>query len=380
MNSSPTIAAALDICCTRVRQNITTFGDQFPFIGDGDTYVLGENNHWMTAFWTGELWLAYLVTGDETFRQAAEGHLAKFRQRLADRVHITHDVGFLYTLTARTQWQLTGDAAARQLALEAAEALAERFHEKGQYIQAWGAIGDPQEAGRFIIDCMMNIPLLYWASSQTGDSRYAAIATAHATTNMHHIVRADGSTAHTFFMDPSTGDPIGPKTHQGYSDDSLWSRGQAWAIYGFALAHSWSGEAAFLETAQRCADRFLAEITPDYIPLWDFRLPPAAAPVRDTSAGAIAAMGLLRIAHLTADSAQAVRYEAAARKLIDALLQAAFDTRVEGIAGLLKDATYHATNPDYAEIYTLFGDYYFMEALVHLSGAYPDFWGKSDAD
>lgn len=376
MSHPPTISDTITLCNERIRKNIARFGEQFPFIGDGDNYVLGANNHWMAAFWTGELWLAYLTTKDETFRRAAQQHLSNFRQRLENRVHITHDVGFLYTLSARAEWQLTGNETARQLALEAAEVLAGRYNERGRFIQAWGEVGDPKEGGRFIIDCMMNIPLLYWASEQSGNPRFAEIANAHATTNMHYIVREDGSTAHTFFMDQETGEPIGQKTHQGYSDESLWARGQAWAVYGFALAHRWSGNPAFLETAVRCAECFLAEIAPDYIPLWDFRLPPDAVQVRDTSASAITAMGLLRIAESLDNPALSERYANEARKLINVLLQLAFDTREAGIEGLLQYSTYHATVPEHAEQYTLFGDYYFLEALVNLSGAQVDFWGK----
>lgn len=373
---SVTRSAAIELCFERIRNNIPRFGDQFPLIGSGNKYVLGENNHWMAAFWTGELWLAYAVTRDAVFRNAAEQHLASFRQRLDNRVRITHDVGFLYTLSARAQWQLIGEVTASQLAIEAADALVARFQEKGGYIQAWGEIDDPVESGRFIVDCMMNIPLLYWASQQTGDKRYAEIANIHATTNMRYIVREDGSTAHTFFMDIATGEPIGQRTHQGYSDESLWSRGQAWAIYGFALAHQWSGNKAFLDTAVRTADRFLAEISSDYIPLWDFRLPPEANHVLDTSAGAIAAMGMIRLSKLVEDEVQAKRFMAEAEKLIDVLLDVAFDTNEDEIEGLLRDSTYHANIPEHAQQYTLFGDYFFLEALLHLNGNLVDFWGK----
>ena len=374
--SAMNIKTAIDISLERIRNNIAVFAEQFPYVGEGNAYRLGNNDHWMSSFWTGELWLSYMMTGDATYRDAAQRHLASFRHRLQNNVDISHDVGFLYSLSARAEWQLTGNEAAHQLALDAADALMGRFHEKGSYIQAWGAVGDPDEGGRFIIDCMMNIPLLYWAGHRTGDQRYIDVANRHASTNMNYIVREDGSSAHTFFMNQVTGEPIGQRTHQGYADDSLWSRGQAWAINGFAIAYDWTRNDAFLQTARRTADRYLAEISTDYVPLWDFRLPDGANPIRDASANAISAMGLLRLARLI-DEVEVSRYYAdQAEKLMDALLQVAFDTAVENIEGLLKDSTYNARNPKYSEHYTLFGDYFFLEALLHLDGKLIEFWGR----
>ena len=367
--------AALELCLQRVRDNIPAFNGQFPFIGEGDSLILGENDHWMTSFWTGEIWLAYAITGDDFYRHAAEAHLDSFRQRLADNVHINHDLGFLFLLTARAQYMLTANEDARTLALEAADRLLERYNSNGEYIQAWHEIGHPTEHGRFIVDCMMNIPLFYWASEQTGDPRYAEAANGHARTTRRYIIRPDGSTCHSFFMNPETGEPVGPSTVQGYADDSLWSRGQAWAIAGFAMAAEWSGDADFLAASQETADRFLAEITPDYVPLWDFRLPADEPQTLDTSAAAIAACGLMRLADLL-EGEDAKRYRVAANRLIDAQLAAAFDPAETGVQGLLQNGSYHANKPEWAERYTLFGDYFFMEALTWLTGHDVDFWGR----
>ncbi len=366
---------ALDLCIERIRHNIGRFDTQFPYIGSGDHYVLRENDHWMTSFWTGQLWLAYAATNDAVFREAASSHLASFRQRLEKRVDLSHDIGFLYTLSARAQFDLTADSAAQQLALEAADHLADRFNPTGDYIQAWGEMGDSAEAGRFIIDCLLNLPLLYWASVQTGDPRYADIANRHAETTRRYLVRPDGSTAHTFYMDTTTGEPIGQKTHQGYSDDSLWARGQAWAILGFATAYAWHSEPAFLVASQHTADRFLAEISADYFPLWDFRLPADAIQARDTSAAAIAAMGLLRLAELPECRDKSAHYSAAANKLITRLVEQAFDWSEDGVEGLLRHATYHASRAEYREQYTLFGDYFFLECLLWQCGHRIDLWG-----
>lgn len=365
----------LDLCLERIRSNVIRFGDQFPFIGDGIHYCLGANDHWMASFWTGELWLAFAVSNDTYYRDAAAAHFQSFRERLNNNVDISHDLGFLYTLSARAQYQMTHDVSARALALSAAGRLAERFNPKGGYIQAWGEIGDSVEGGRFIVDSMLNLPLLYWASAETGDSRFIEIANLHAHTTRRYIVRDDGSTAHTFFMDPRTGEPLGQKTHQGYSDDSLWARGQAWAILGFAIAYDWSGDESFLSTSQDTAVRFLGELPPDNVPLWDLRLTAGAPQLRDTSAAVIAAMGLLRLADYS--SAEHGRnYASAARQLIDAQIVAAFDPALHEAEGLLEHATYHVTTPELREQYTLFGDYFFLEALAWLCGSRTDFWGN----
>ena len=177
------IETTLQQAIENVRRNIPRFGDQYPHNGDGMAYVLTDNTHWMTSFWPGQLWLAYHVTGDETFRREAERRLASFEHRLVNRIDESHDLGFLYTLSARAQWQMTGDPAARQLGIDAAERLITRFHPKGEYIQAWGMMNDPIEGGRMIVDCLMNLPLLFWASYETGDPKYAEVASKHA---RHH--------------------------------------------------------------------------------------------------------------------------------------------------------------------------------------------------
>lgn len=373
------IEETIATCVNRVRQNINQFGEAFPhiWVDEDKRYALGGNDHWMTAFWTGQLWLSYVWTEEMLFKNAAEARLNSFRERLYKEVKLTHDLGFLYTLSANAQWRLTQSEAAHHLALEAAEALTKRFNPNGKYIQAWGAIGQGVEAGRFIIDCMMNLPLLFWAGQSAGDSSFTDIALLHAETTQRYLIRSDYSTAHTFFINPETGEPEGEKTHQGYRDDSLWSRGQAWAIYGFALAANWTGRQDFLLTAKNLSDRFLTELTADYVPLWDFRLTQAAPQYPDTSAGAIASMGLWHLANLLKDDADFYRSEA--EKLLTALIQTGFHQNGEtSIQGLLDHSTQNANEANRNDCYTLFGDYFFLEALINLSGTSIDFWGTPD--
>jgi unsaturated chondroitin disaccharide hydrolase len=374
--SPPTTSqAALAHSLARVRQQHRAFGGQFPTVGEGARYQLTGNDNWLTGFWPGMLWLAYAATGDENLRDHAKACLPSFEERLEKRVHINHDLGFLFTLSARAQWQATGDRDARDLALRAARELVQRYRPQGRYVQAWGKVGDPEEGGRIIVDTMMNLPLLFWGSEQTRDPRYRQAAREHAETSLRHLVRPDGATYHTFFLDQETGEPIGPRTHQGYADDSLWARGQAWAIYGFALAAEWCGEPRFLEASRRAARRFVAELPPDGVPLWDLRLPEDAPHYPDSSAGAIAAGGMLRLARLD-DEGEEGEFHSSARVILDSLVPRCFETRPEA-QGLLRHGTYNAHKGWGVDTYFICGDYFFLEALSALEGKAPDFWGPS---
>ena len=367
------LESALTESLARLRGCHRTLGDQFPSVSDGARYRLTANDNWLAGFWTGLLWLAYAATGEGDFRAHAESLLPSFRDRLEGRVHITHDLGFLFTLSARAQWQLTGHEQARRLALLAAGELAKRYRSQGRYIQAWGDIGDPVEGGRAIIDTMMNLPLLFWAFEQTGNPEYYWPAREHAGTSLHHLLRPDGASYHTFFFDQETGEPIGPRTHQGHADDSLWARGQAWAIYGFALAAEWCKEPSFLEAAQQAAWCFVSELPPDGVPTWDLHLPGDAPHYPDSSAGAIAACGMLRLARLQADEGE-VDFHNLACTLLDALAAHCLETELEA-QGLLRHGTYHAQKGLGVDTYFICGDYYFLEALLAAQGTGIDFWG-----
>jgi len=369
-SQSLTIPDALTFILYRVKKNCHAYGLDFPTRGY-PIYDIAPNNHWVAGFWPGMLWLAYAATHDADFRLQAEALLPSFIERLDNRVDLSHDLGFLYTLGALPAWILTHNRAARDLSKRAAQELVKRFNSHGNYIQAWGEIGERPEAGRMIVDCMMNLPLLYWASEETGDSIYREVAHQHATTTLQYLVRPDGSTFHTFFLDAKTGDPIRGKTAQGYADDSLWTRGQAWAIYGFALTAQWLDDAEFLAAAQNTADCFMRESPTDHTPLWDLRLPESAPKYIDSSAGAIAACGLLRLAQLTDQRTYRQQAEALVRTLIAECLETD-DART----GLLKHGAQHVLE-SLVDDYLIYGDYFFLEALLTIVGQVPDFWGPT---
>lgn len=361
----------LDNMLARLPMMAKQFNGEFPAYGEGKRYKLTPNQNWLASFWSGLLWLGYAAGQDTKLRRHAESLLPTYAARLDQRIRLNHDLGFMFTLSGRAQYQLTHDEYSRTLALRAAHELARRYNSTGRYLQAWHEIGDPEEAGRFIIDTMLNIPLLFWASEMTGKPSYRDIATAHAETSQRFLVRDDGSTYHSYFLNPQTGEPLYPRTHQGHSDTSLWVRGQAWAITGFAVAADWTGRTDFLATAQQTAERFMAELSPNGVPLWDLRLPPDAPQYPDSSASAIAAAGLLRLARLSDGDSS---YRGWAVQLLEALIRDCYDDD-EAAQGFLKHGTLHARKGWGIDAYVIFGDYFFLEALLMLHERAPDFWG-----
>ncbi|QEO14075.1 glucuronyl hydrolase [Agromyces intestinalis] len=370
------IAAALPT----IRRNIATFGSRYPddTTADGryevrppaDGFAAGANRGWTTSFWSGMQWLAWELTSDPEFRDAALGHAADFARRVRDEEDLeTHDLGFLYTLSCVSAWRLLGDEEAREAALAAADHLMRRFLEPAGIIQAWGDLSDPAQRGRTIIDSLMNMPLLTWAAEQTGDERYRDAVRRHTAQLREHIIRPDDSTFHTFFWDVETGAPLRGATEQGAHDDSCWARGQAWGVYGFALNHRATGDPALLDAARRCADYLLAHLPSDLVPYWDLDYGDGDDAPRDSSAAAIAVCGLLELADLETDPERALRAQAAARDILSALI--ADCTPEPGASdALLLHGTYDLPKLNGVDEGTLWGDYFFLEALARL--AMPD--------
>ncbi|KAI4453108.1 udp-glucose 4-epimerase [Holotrichia oblita] len=278
--------------CKKIDENLEDFTYKFPSsFTENKMYSQTENTDWTESFWTGMVWLAYELTGDEKYRKAGDIHVESFRNRIDNNIAVDHhDLGFLYTLSCIACYKLTGSEFAKETALKAADKLMTRYKEKGEFIQAWGAIDDPK-AYRLIIDCMMNLPLLYWASEVTGDKKYYDIAYKHAKTTARNIVREDASTFHTFYFDPQTGEPLDGVTHQGFSDDSCWARGQAWGVYGFALSYVYTKDEVFTDLYKKVTNYFLNRLPEDYVAYWDLIFNDGSGEERDSSLSAIAVCG-----------------------------------------------------------------------------------------
>lgn len=325
----------------------------------------GDNFGWTTSFWPGMLWLVYELTGDEVYRHAAEYHVQSFARRIERSVDLdTHDLGFLYTLACVAPWRLTHNVQARQTAVQAAEYLMTRFLEPAGIIQAWGDLNDPHQRGRTIIDSLMNLPLLYWASEITDDPRFAQAAYRHATQLRDHIIRPDNTTYHTFYWDVETGVPLGGRTEQGYADGSCWARGQAWGIYGFTLSYRYTTDKTFLIAAQRCADYFLDHLPADRVPYWDMIYIDGSNEERDSSAAAIAACGLLELVRWLSAGTRQQRYQAAAEAILASLVTNYSACTHPKSNALLLHGVYDKPKSIGVDEGNLWGDYFYLEALT----------------
>jgi unsaturated chondroitin disaccharide hydrolase len=258
-------------------------------------------------------------------------------------------------------YRLTGNKDSRKRGLHAANILAGRYNPAGRFIRAWN--GDC--TGWIIIDCLMNIPLLYWASEETADPRYKMIAMEHAYTAMNHLVRADGSCNHIAVLSPQTGDCLETPAGQGYAPGSSWSRGHSWGLYGFALSYRRTGERKYLDAAKRIAHYVISNFAQNnWLPLVDFRSPPE--PVKyDSTAAMISACGLLEIAaHV--DEHEKALYSGAALKLLVSGEKAFADwnSETDGIIG--KGTCCYHGKPDETEVPIIYGDYFFLEAILRL--------------
>lgn len=373
-------AAALDTAVEQVRVNLPLYTFRCQNHSSVDNiYPACDNDQWTCGFWPGEVWLSYERTGDEAFKKTAMTLVASFDHRIRHKIEVDHhDMGFLYSPSCVAAYKLTGDAAARDAAILAADQLISRFQPKGQFIQAWGEMGAPENY-RYIIDCLLNLPLLYWASEVTGDPHYRDIAVAHTRTSVQNLVRPDHSTYHTFFFDPGTGAPLRGATRQGYRDGSAWARGQAWGVYGMALSYRYTGDEACIRLFRQVTDYFLEHLPADGVPYWDLEFTSGDEP-RDSSASAIAACGMLEMApHLPAE--EAARYTAEARRLAAALVDTCAVTDPAVSNGLLLHGVYARCSP-YNPIprdrgvdeCNTWGDYFYMELLTRLTSDWHPYW------
>ena len=370
------IDRAIDTAVARLRAHLPRFTDAFPAPSSiNGTFAAMDNSEWTNGFWTGSLWLAYELSGDNAFRTAAESQVQSFARRIERKVNVDHhDLGFLYSLSCVAAHKLTGNEDARQAAIAAADTLLTRFLPVAGIIQAWGNLSDPAESGRMIIDCNLNLPLLYWASDMTGDPAYRNAANIHIAQAAKYIVRDDYSTFHTYYMDSQTGAPRQGSTHQGYSDTSCWARGQAWGIYGFPLAFRYNGEASLVELSTHLADYFLARLPTDGVCCWDLVFTDDDT-ARDTSAAAIAICGLLEMARqLPLLDPRRAPYEQRAEAMMLSLIDR-YSLPAEDLSdGLLTNAVYHMPKGIGVNERCLWGDYFYLEALMRLSRTWEPYW------
>jgi unsaturated chondroitin disaccharide hydrolase len=332
----------------------------FPISG-GETgpWATVDASDWTSGFFPGELWLLYQATGSPRWKFCAEAWTASLASQATRRD--THDVGFIIGTSFGNAYRLTGDPAFRQKILVAAASLAQRYNPKVGAIRSW-------DFGPWlypvIVDNMMNLGPLQWGASHGGAPIWAEIAAAHAGTTSRDLVRADGSTFHVADFDAKTGALIHQGTSQGFSDNSTWARGQAWALYGFVQAYRTTGNAAFLSLAKAIANYFVRNLPPDDVPYWDLNARVTPSTPRDTSAAAIAADGLIMLSELALSPRNRAAYLLDAENMLGSL-SAEYLAPPTGEAVLAHGTGSFPANSR-VDTALIFGDYYFTEALLRL--------------
>ena len=348
----------------KIKRHMYEITDSFPDYTSEQNlnYELRGNRSWTSGFYPGEVYLAYEATLDENFLTNRKTFLDSFEHRLVERINLDHDIGFLYTLSCVNLYNATGDERARELAIQAADILKGRFITRGGYIQAWDTVNDNRPYRYMIIDTMMNLPLLYWASEITGDNSYAEIANAHADTTIKTLIRNDHSIIPRCLISSETGEVYKWENGVAVSLDTTWARGQAWAVYGYALAYQYTGNDIYLQTAQALADFFISNLPVDSVPYYDLSFTDDNPDLKDTSAASIFACGLIELGKVKGDTDDS--YINKAKDIIDRLCQEYF-IEDEDVIWLLRGSTY---TKDEGNGCTIWGDYFFFEGLLKLNG------------
>ncbi|MEJ1978821.1 MAG: hypothetical protein WDN49_24595 [Acetobacteraceae bacterium] len=374
--TNPLYTEALDLLSRKLLEDEAQIGVEFPYVtgpsgawetmpacvSAGYTGTAWSHGNWFCGFWVGLLFAAYLHTGDARTRWIAEERLRLVAVRAEDGN--THDIGFIFYSSAKVAFHVTGDPAHRALALQAADRLRKRtvVTDLGSYISAWGKLTDPRGRRSSAIDTMANIPLLYWAAPEADDDSFRLAGEAHALTTQRAFLRADDSTFHAVEYALPEGERSRGFTFQGYADDSCWSRGQAWAIYGFVATYAATGKPAYLAQAERLAAYWFRRVGDDFVPYWDFDDPAIPHAPRDSAAAAITASALLDLAHLHPDPVSASLWRSKAEATLD-LLCRDYLARDAAHRGLLTHGCYSKPHGIGTDAAVLFGDFYFVEAL-----------------
>ena len=367
---------AIDLVIKQIDANMEYFKEKFPSSATkNNQYGIIENIEWTDGFWTGLLWLAYEYTGDEKYRELADKNVASFKNRVEKDIELDHhDLGFLYSLATVSGYKLTGSEDAREASIKAANKLISRYQEKGEFIQAWGELGS-KDHYRFIIDCLLNIPLLYWASDETGDAKYRNIANKHFVTSCNNVIRDDASAFHTFYMDNETGKPLRGVTRQGYSDDSAWARGQAWGVYGIPLNYRYTRNESCFNLYEGMTNYFLNRLPKDDVCYWDLIFNDGDDHSKDSSAAAIAVCGMHEMnKYLPEVDENKEVYKYAMHNILRSLMENYMNPEIEPGKPVLLHGVYSWHSGKGVDEGNIWGDYFFLEALIRFYKDWNLYW------
>ncbi|ELC8373601.1 glycoside hydrolase family 88 protein [Clostridium perfringens] len=367
---------AIDLVIKQIDANMEYFKEKFPSSATkNNEYGIIENIEWTDGFWTGLLWLAYEYTGDEKYRELADKNVASFKNRVEKDIELDHhDLGFLYSLATVSGYKLTGSEDAREASIKAANKLISRYQENGEFIQAWGELGS-KDHYRFIIDCLLNIPLLYWASDETGDAKYRNIANKHFVTSCNNVIRDDASAFHTFYMDNETGKPLRGVTRQGYSDDSAWARGQAWGVYGIPLNYRYTRNESCFNLYKGMTNYFLNRLPKDNVCYWDLIFNDGDDHSKDSSAAAIAVCGMHEMnKYLPEVDENKEVYKYAMHNILRSLIENYMNLEIEPGKPVLLHGVYSWHSGKGVDEGNIWGDYFFLEALMRFYKDWNLYW------
>jgi unsaturated chondroitin disaccharide hydrolase len=369
---------ALDLAAAKLLADEPKLGIYFPCVtlpsGAWDTLPASlsagyqganwSHGNWFSGFWIGLLIAAYLRTRDEKFLELARERMLLVGPRAEDGN--THDIGFIFYPSAIPLFHVTKDEQYAELALRAADRLRKRLitTPRGSYISAWGPLDDIRGRRSSAIDTMANLPLLYWTAKYADDASFTITGEAHALMTRDSFIRPDNSTYHAVEYDIATGERARGFTFQGYSDDSCWPRGQAWAIYGYSRTAEATGKVVYLELAEQLSEYFLERTGASLVPPWDFD-DPVPNTLIDTSASAIVASAFADMAALHPDPKKGAVWDRRAREILAVLCERHL-ARDERHRGLLRHGCYSKPHNQGTDSAVMFGDFFFVEALCSL--------------
>jgi unsaturated chondroitin disaccharide hydrolase len=358
----------LDYCVEQAAKTAAalTNYDSIPrSIANGQTnWRLVSYKDWTSGFWPGVLWYVYEYTKDTTWKTKANG-FSQALKPLAFNPAYDHDLGFQMYCSYGNGLRLTGDTSYKRILLATADTLATLFNPKVGTILSWPREVQKLGGHNTIIDNMINLELLFWASKNGGSQRLYDIAVQHANTTMKNHFRPDFTSYHVVVYDTITGQAIKKQTHQGYSDSSMWARGQSWAIYGFTMCYRETKKPEYLDFAQKVADVYLAKLPEDLVPYWDFNAPDIPQAPKDASAAAVTASALLELSTLVKDTVKGKDYRQKAEGMLAALSSGKYQSRQQNNAFLLH-CTGHKPNGSEIDASIIYADYYYIEALLRL--------------
>ncbi len=334
---------------------------------DPHIYRLIPNNNWVCGMHTGIFYMAYELSGNKKFLDVANGHLKTYRERLNTKTALDdHDVGFAYTPSCVASWKLTQNEDAKKMALEAAEHLYNTcYSQKGGFIlRSSKAYNGDRGACRTMMDTLLNIPLFFWAAEQTGDEKYYDAAVSQYKITAKYLIRPDASSYHHYQFDLDNHAPVGGRTYQGYADESTWSRGHAWGVYGFPVAYSYTKDEMLINLHRDVTYFMLNHLPNDLIPYWDYDFVSGNEP-RDSSAAVISVCGMLEMCkYLPKDVEWRDLFRTASAKILDSVID-----NCSGDIGKPYDGfIYHVTGAKPQGLVIdgcgNYADYFYLEAIL----------------